>query len=72
VVRLWKELGTTIVYITHNIEEAVYLAERVIILTNKPARIKEELTIDLPRPRNIASPEFIKYRTYITDKIKWW
>jgi sulfonate transport system ATP-binding protein len=72
VIRLWKELGSTIVFITHNIEEAVYLAERVIILSNKPACIKEELVLDLPRPRNIAGSEFIQYRKYITDKIKWW
>lgn len=72
VIRLWKELGSTIVFITHNIEEAVYLAERVIILSNKPANIKEELTIDLPHPRDITDPRFIEYRNYITDKIKWW
>lgn len=72
VIRLWKELGSTIVFITHNIEEAVYLAERVIILSNKPANIKEELYIDLPHPRDITDPKFIEYRNYITDKIKWW
>lgn len=72
VIRLWKELGSTVVFITHNIEEAVYLAERVIILSNKPATIKEEVKIDLPRPRNIADPKFIEYRNHITDAIKWW
>jgi sulfonate transport system ATP-binding protein len=72
VIRLWRELGSTVVFITHNIEEAVYLAERVIILSNKPATIKEELKIDLPHPRNISDPKFIEYRNYITDKIKWW
>ncbi len=72
VVRLWKELGSTVIFITHNIEEAVYLAERVLILSNKPAKIKEDVLIDLPRPRDISSPEFIEYRRYITDKIKWW
>ena len=72
VIRLWKELGSTVIFITHNIEEAVYLAEKVLILTNKPAKIKEEVYIDLPRPRDITSPEFIHYRNYITDKIKWW
>ena len=55
-----------------DIEEAVYLAEKVMILTNKPAKIKEEVIIDLPRPRDITSPKFIEYRNYITDKIKWW
>ena len=39
VIRLWKELGSTVIFITHNIEEAVYLAEKVMILTNKPAKI---------------------------------
>lgn len=72
VIRLWKELGSTVIFITHNIEEAVYLAERVLILTNKPATIKEEVIVDLPRPRDITSPEFIKIRKYITDQIKWW
>lgn len=73
VIRLWKEIGATVIFITHNIEEAVYLAERIIILTNKPAHIKEEVYLDdLPRPRNVADPKFIEYRNYITDKIKWW
>lgn len=72
VIRLWKELGSTVLFITHNIEEAVYLAEKVLILSNKPATIKEEVIIDLPRPRDVADPKFIEYRNYITDKIKWW
>jgi NitT/TauT family transport system ATP-binding protein len=72
VIRLWKKLGSTVVFITHNIEEAVYLAERVLILTNKPATIKEEVIVDLPRPRDIVSPEFVEIRKHITDQIKWW
>ena len=72
VIRLWKETGTTVVFITHNIEEAVYLAERILILTNKPAKIKEDVKVDLPRPRDIASPEFIDIRNHVTDQIKWW
>lgn len=72
VIRLWKQLESTVVFITHNVEEAVYLAERVIILSNKPANIKEEVYIDLPHPRNIADPKFIEYREYITKAIKWW
>ena len=72
VIRLWKETGTTVVFITHNIEEAVYLAERVLILTNKPAKIKEDVMVDLPRPRKVSDPAFIKIRNHITDQIKWW
>ncbi len=72
VLKAWKEFGSTVLFITHNIEEAVYLAERVLVLSNKPAKIKENIAIDLPRPRDIASPEFIAIRKHITDSIKWW
>ena len=72
VIRLWKNYRSTVIFVTHNIEEAVYLADRIIILTNKPAKVKEELRIDLPRPRDISSAAFIRYRKYVTDQIKWW
>ncbi len=72
VLKLWKEFGSTVIFITHNIEEATYLAERVLILTNKPATIKENLEINLPHPRDVTSPEFIEIRRHITDAIKWW
>lgn len=72
VLKLWKEFGSTVIFITHNIEEAIYLAERVLILSNKPAKIKENLEIDLPRPRDVTAEEFIKLRKYVTDQIKWW
>ncbi len=72
VLRLWKEFGSTVIFITHNIEEAVYLAERVLILTNKPAKIKEDVRIELSRPRDITSNEFVELRKHITEQIKWW
>ncbi|HUU42081.1 MAG TPA: ABC transporter ATP-binding protein [Desulfatiglandales bacterium] len=72
VIRLWKDLGSTIVFVTHNVEEAVYLAERVLVLSQKPASVKENIVIDLPRPRDITSKKFIEYRTHIVDMIKWW
>ena len=72
VLRIWKELGTTVVFITHNVEEAVYLAQKVIILSNKPATVKEMVEIDLPRPRDFTEPDFVRIREYITEQIKWW
>ncbi|MGM9662165.1 MAG: ABC transporter ATP-binding protein [Oscillospiraceae bacterium] len=72
VLRLQKETNSTVIFITHNIEEAVYLAERCLIMSAKPTTVKAERVIDLPRPRNIADPEFIKIRQEITDMIKWW
>lgn len=72
VIRLWKETGSTVLFITHNIEEAVYLAEKCMILTNKPAKVKETVKIDMPHPRDIASKKFVELREYITKQIKWW
>lgn len=72
VLRLWREMGTTVVFVTHNIEEAVYLSEKILILTNKPATIKEELVNNLPYLRDITSPDFIELRRHVTEQIKWW
>ena len=72
VIRLCRETGTTVIFITHNIEEAVYMAERILILSNKPATVKEEVLVDLPRPRCVSDPRFVEIRKYVTDQIKWW
>ena len=72
VIRLWQELGSTVVFITHNIEEAVYVSQRILIMSNKPSTIKEEVMVDLPRPRDVTDPRFIEIRKYVTEQIKWW
>lgn len=72
VIRLWEATGSTVLFITHNLEEAVYLAQRVLILSNKPAKIKANIEVDLPRPRKVSDPKFIEIRKEITDMIKWW
>lgn len=71
-IKLWEKTKTTVIFITHNIEEAVYLGQRILVLTNKPAKIKEEVICDLPRPRYIADPHFVEIRNKVTDLIKWW
>ena len=71
-VRICKEFKNTIIFITHNVEEAVYIAERVLVLTNKPTTIKTSLPIDLPRPRNYLDDDFVELRKQVTDAIKWW
>ncbi len=61
--RVWQEFGRTVLFITHDVEEAVYLADRVIVLTARPGKIKRELKVDLPRPRlqrMITEPEYVK------------
>lgn len=72
VVRICKQFGTTVIFITHNLEEAVYLGDRILVLTNKPSSIKEEIVNPLPRPRDVTAPEFVRLRNYITELIKWW
>ena len=69
---LWRKTGTTVIFITHNIEEAVYLSQNILVLTNKPTTIKAKLENKLPFPRNVTSPEFINIRSKVTDLIKWW
>jgi NitT/TauT family transport system ATP-binding protein len=63
--RLWHELHMTVVFVTHDVDEAVFLSSRVIVLTKRPARIKAEICVDLPRPRThrvLTSPEFISLK----------
>lgn len=72
ITRIWRELKRTVIFVTHNIEEAVYLAERILVLTPKPSTIKTEVKVDLPRPRDFSDPEFVKIRNHVTEMIKWW
>lgn len=72
IMRIWATEKRTIVFITHNIEEAVYLSEHILVLTNKPASIKKKFENTLPRPRKVIDPEFVKLRNEVTELIKWW
>lgn len=69
---LWRKLGTTVIFITHNIEEAVYLSQRILVLTNKPTTIKENIVNELPYPRKVTEERFIDLRERVTALIKWW
>jgi NitT/TauT family transport system ATP-binding protein len=71
--RLWERTGKTIVFVTHDIEEAVYLGDRVVVLSARPGRIREEVKIDLPRPRALEIKKSIQcheYRNHIWDLIR--
>ena len=70
--KLWKATGTTVIFITHNVEEAIYLGERIMVLTNKPTKVKCFLDCDLPRPRDVASDDFVALRNEVTELIRWW
>lgn len=65
--RIWEAEKRTIIFVTNNIEEALYMADRVLVMTNCPATIKKEFKIDLPRPRVYTDPEFLRLRREITS-----
>jgi NitT/TauT family transport system ATP-binding protein len=71
--RLWDSVGTTILFVTHDIEEAVYLSDRVYVLSRRPSRVIEEIDVKLERPRNQLTtredPRFIQARHHIFELI---
>ncbi|RBP47470.1 NitT/TauT family transport system ATP-binding protein [Roseimicrobium gellanilyticum] len=64
-VRIWQQEGRTILFVTHDIEEAVQLADRVLVMSKRPATIKEEVIVDLPRPRNLDDARYLSVRDRI-------
>jgi NitT/TauT family transport system ATP-binding protein len=68
--RIWAERRKTIVFVTHNVREAVCLGDRVVLFSPHPGRIREEFVIELPRPRDINSVELARYATRITATLK--
>ena len=68
--RIWEHAHKTVLFITHDIDEAILLADRVLVMTARPGRIKKELVIDLPRPRDISlltSPAFMAYKREVLE-----
>ena len=74
VLEIWHKFSQTILLVTHDIEEAIYLADRVLVLSHRPSQIREEILIDLERPRNQLTTKedkrFMEYRHHIYTLIK--
>ncbi|MGN1130523.1 MAG: ABC transporter ATP-binding protein [Ruminococcus sp.] len=68
--KIWIETHKTILFITHSVEESVYLADRVVVLSPKTGSITDIVNINIPRPREVYSPEFVELRHKILDKVK--
>jgi NitT/TauT family transport system ATP-binding protein len=66
---VWRETGKTVIYVTHNVAEAVYLADRVMVMTPHPGRLKSEIDIRLPRPRDPLSVEFLDYQRQLLQQL---
>jgi NitT/TauT family transport system ATP-binding protein len=67
VLRIWEQTGTTIVFVTHSIPEAVFLSSRVVVMSARPGRITEIVDVDLPRPRNEDTRETRRYFELVTQ-----
>lgn len=67
VLRIWETEKRTVLFVTNNIEEAIYLADRIVLLSNYPAQVKEIYDINLPRPRDTVSPQFLQLRKQISE-----
>jgi NitT/TauT family transport system ATP-binding protein len=71
--RIWREAKKTVLFITHQINEAIYLADRVITFCSRPGRVKDTLKIDLPRPRPLSvkrGKQFLEYEDYLWNQIE--
>jgi NitT/TauT family transport system ATP-binding protein len=67
--RIWQTKRRTIIFVTHDIDEAVQLADRVVVLSSRPAKIQDILTIDIAHPRNISSARYLEHRDDLLRKI---
>ena len=67
--RVWELHRSTVLFVTHSIDEAVYLADRIVIMTPRPGRIRRVVTVDLPRPRDPTTPQFNEVVRTVLDEI---
>jgi len=67
VLKLWQNRGTTMLLVTHDIDEAIYMSDRIVLMSPRPGRVDRILEVNLPRPRQRRAPEFFQLRTRILD-----
>lgn len=67
ILRLWKERGTTMILVTHDVDEAIYLSDRIVIMSPRPGRIEEIIDVNLSRPRQRNYPDFLRLRSKILE-----
>ena len=67
--RIWSELRKTILFVTHGIEESIYLADRIVVMTYRPGRVKAIVPVLLDRPRDVTSPQFNDLKRHISQMV---
>ena len=68
--RIWSDTGRTIIFVTHNVREAVRLGDRVVLMTFRPGRVKSEFPVNLPRPRSLEDPEVALAAREVLDELR--
>jgi NitT/TauT family transport system ATP-binding protein len=68
--RIWAETGSTIIFVTHNVREAARLGDRVVLLTFRPGRVKQEFRVNLPRPRHMEHPDVTRMARTVLDCLR--
>jgi NitT/TauT family transport system ATP-binding protein len=68
--RIWSDTGRTIIFVTHNVREAVRLGDRVVLLTFRPGRVKSEFPVELPRPRSLEDPQVALAARDVLDELR--
>ena len=66
---VWKRFENTIVFVTHDVDEAVYLADKIVLLDKNPGKIAEVISVDLERPRKRESQEFLEIQESIVENL---
>ncbi|WP_372396008.1 ABC transporter ATP-binding protein [Azospirillum sp. HJ39] len=67
--RIWEEVGKTILFVTHSIEESIYLADRIVVMTYRPGTVKRDVLVDMPRPRDGSAPEFNRLKRELSQMV---
>jgi NitT/TauT family transport system ATP-binding protein/sulfonate transport system ATP-binding protein len=67
--RIWKTRGTTMLLVTHDVDEALYLSDRIAVMTPRPGRIERLLDVELPRPRHRNDERFLEYRARLLEML---
>jgi NitT/TauT family transport system ATP-binding protein len=67
--RIWSEWRKTILFVTHGIEESIYLADRIVVMTYRPGRVKKIVEVGMPRLRDVSSPEFNRLKRELTEMV---
>jgi NitT/TauT family transport system ATP-binding protein len=66
---IWQRTGLTVIFVTHSIEEAIYLSDRVVVMTPQPGKIDSDNRIELVRPRDVSAPDFNEIRRLLGGKL---